>query len=52
LEPAAARRTRPICSVAFASTPQFPDSEGLLKTAYADLSNFFAAGKVPHNGPS
>lgn len=30
---------------------QFPDPEGLLKTAYADLSDFMAAGKVPQNGP-
>ena len=30
---------------------QFPDGEGLLKTAYADLSDFFAAGKIPPNGP-
>ena len=30
---------------------QFPDTEGLLKTAYADLSDFLAAGKVPKTGP-
>ena len=29
---------------------QFPDSEGLLETAYSDLSDFLAAGKVPQNG--
>ena len=29
---------------------QFPDPEGLLKTAYADLSDFLAAGKVPKTG--
>jgi len=30
---------------------QFPDPEGLLKTAYGDFSDFLAAGKVPQNGP-
>ncbi len=30
---------------------RFPDGEGLLKTAYADLADFLAAGKVPQNGP-
>lgn len=30
---------------------QFPDHEGLLKTAYADFSDFLAVGKVPQNGP-
>jgi hypothetical protein len=30
---------------------QFPDPQGLLKTAYTDLSDFLAAGKVPRNGP-
>ncbi|MDD4872045.1 MAG: hypothetical protein PHR77_15925 [Kiritimatiellae bacterium] len=29
---------------------RFPDPEGLLKTAYADLSDFLTAGKVPTNG--
>ena len=29
---------------------QFPDSEGLLETAYTDLSDFLAAGKVSQNG--
>ncbi len=29
---------------------QFPDGEGLLETAYADLSDFLAAGKVRRNG--
>jgi hypothetical protein len=30
---------------------RFPDHEELLKTAYADLSEFLVAGKVPRNGP-
>ena len=30
---------------------RFPDPEGVLKTAYADLSDFLAAGKVPADGP-
>lgn len=29
----------------------FPDTEGVLKTAYADLADFCAAGKLPGNGP-
>ena len=29
----------------------FPDPEGLLETAYADLADFFAAGGVPEDGP-
>ncbi len=30
---------------------RFPDPEGMLKTAYADLSDFLAAGKVRADGP-
>ncbi|MBN2375824.1 MAG: hypothetical protein JXD22_05470 [Sedimentisphaerales bacterium] len=30
---------------------QFPNHEELLRTAYADFSDFLAAGKVPQNGP-
>jgi hypothetical protein len=30
---------------------QFTDRDGLLKTAYGDLSDFLVAGKVPQNGP-
>ena len=29
----------------------FPDPEGVLKTAYADMADFCAAGKLPANGP-
>ncbi len=30
---------------------KFADPEGVLKTAYADLADFCAAGKLPDNGP-
>jgi hypothetical protein len=30
---------------------QFPDPEGLLKTAYQDLGDFLTIGKVPQDGP-
>ena len=31
--------------------PRFPDSDGVLETAYEDLGNFFTSVGVPMNGP-